>query len=139
MKSGRARGQSWLGLEGAALVRRSCFFWCAINIYALGATLFWLLTGEPAFAQGQKLSECLRNLQHNSARPLRTFCPEAPKELEDLLKSLLHHDPTRRPRLPQSVANALAPFADAGAAEAAAPADETHSREVTSGPGTPWA
>jgi len=86
------------------------------DIFALGASLFWLLTGKSAYAQGQKLSEAVHNLRHTSARLLRAYCPEAPKELEDLLKNLLHRDPTRRPLLAQSVMNALEPFADASAA-----------------------
>jgi Protein kinase domain len=88
----------------------------AADIFALGASLFWLLTGQSAFAQGEKLSETLRILQSGEARPLRMFCPEAPKELQALLKGMLHRDPKLRPLLPRTVMKALEPYADASEA-----------------------
>jgi serine/threonine protein kinase len=83
----------------------------AADIYGLGASLFWLITGEPPYAQGQKMSEALNNLQRSAPRSLRSICPDAPKELDALLKRLLDRDPTRRLPLAANVMKALEPFA----------------------------
>jgi serine/threonine protein kinase len=82
----------------------------AADIYGLGATLFWLLTGEPPYPRTQKLSQTLEFLRRNNPRPLRSLRPDAPPELEALLQSLLHRDPTCRPALPLTVSRALTAF-----------------------------
>src|SRR5207249_1545238 len=83
----------------------------AADIYGLGATLFWLLTGTPPYPPGRTMAAALRALQHKRPRPLRTFCPEAPAELEALIGRMLERDPSQRPRIPLAVMNALTPFA----------------------------
>src|SRR5262249_22583223 len=81
------------------------------DIYGLGATLFWLLTGEPPYPRGRTLADSLRLLQNTSPRRLRALMPNAPEELDALVARMLHRDPTRRPALPLTIMNALAPFA----------------------------
>ncbi len=87
------------------------------DIYGLGATMFWLLTGEPPYQRGRSLAESLRLLQNTPPRRLRTLLPSAPEELDTLLAKMLHRDPTRRPALPLTVINALLPFCNSSAAE----------------------
>jgi response regulator RpfG family c-di-GMP phosphodiesterase/serine/threonine protein kinase len=82
----------------------------AADIYGLGATLFWLLTGEPPYPSGQVMSAALRALQEEPPRRLRALRPDAPLELEALLDQLMARDPSRRPALPLAVVNALMPF-----------------------------
>src|SRR5262249_28799619 len=67
------------------------------DIYGLGATLFWLLTGEPPYPRGRTLADSLRLLQNTSPRRLRALMPNAPEELDALVARMLHRDPTRRP------------------------------------------
>lgn len=78
------------------------------DIYGLGASLFWLLTGEPPYPRSRRMSEALSALQHTPPRTLRSLRPEAPPELETLLNSMLDRDPTHRPALPLTVSRALA-------------------------------
>lgn len=81
------------------------------DVYSLGATLFWLLTGEAPFRSVCSVSEALALLQRCQPRPLRQLRPDAPRELEAVIKQLLDKDPTRRPAMPLMVQKYLAPFA----------------------------
>lgn len=80
------------------------------DIYGLGATLFWLLTGQQPFPSVRRVTEALRLIQEGKPRKLREFRPDAPAELEALIDGLLDKDPSRRPALPLTVMNALLPF-----------------------------
>jgi response regulator RpfG family c-di-GMP phosphodiesterase len=102
----------------------------AADVYGLGATLFWLLTGQPPYPVTRVIGKALRALQQEPPRRLRALLPDAPPELEALLERLLARDPARRPHMPLTVMNALAPFAAAGAAAiAVAAADSTERPE----------
>ena len=80
------------------------------DIYALGATLFWLLTGEPPYPTSRTLREGLERLQNQPPRHLRDLRPGAPPELDKLLERLLERNPTRRPAMALSVKKLLEPF-----------------------------
>jgi len=80
------------------------------DIYGLGATLFWLLTGQTPFPPSRSLVEAVRMMHEGHPRRLREFRPEAPPELEALIDRMLHRDPMCRPALPLTVMRALRPF-----------------------------
>jgi response regulator RpfG family c-di-GMP phosphodiesterase/serine/threonine protein kinase len=82
----------------------------AADIYGLGATLFWLLTGEPPYPFVSSVGAALRALQHEPPRKLRALRPEAPEALETLLSQMLERDPAQRPETPVAVMNSLTPF-----------------------------
>ena len=84
------------------------------DIYGRGATLFFLLTGEPPYPEVRSLSEALRMLQETRPRKLRQLRPDAPPEFDLLVERMLDPDPPRRPALPLTVMNALLPFANQG-------------------------
>jgi serine/threonine protein kinase len=86
----------------------------AADIYGLGATLFWLLTGEPPYPRVKQLSDALTALRQDPPRTATSLRDDVPPELEAILQSLLDRDPTRRPALPLTVARALLPFTNAG-------------------------
>jgi serine/threonine protein kinase len=79
------------------------------DIYALGATLFFLLTGRGPFDHGTAAQKLL---WHQTARPkpVREFRPEAPEGLAAVIARMLEKDPARRPQTPAEVAGALAPW-----------------------------
>jgi response regulator RpfG family c-di-GMP phosphodiesterase len=80
------------------------------DIYGLGATLFWLLTGEAPYPFTPCVSAALRALQQEEPRRLRDLRPDVPDELDQLVSRLLDRNPARRPVLPVAVAHALTPF-----------------------------
>jgi response regulator RpfG family c-di-GMP phosphodiesterase/tRNA A-37 threonylcarbamoyl transferase component Bud32 len=80
------------------------------DIYGLGATLFWLLTGEAPYPFTRNVGEALRSLQRQPPRTLRSLRPDVPVELEALVAQMLDREPARRPPLPLAVMNALTPY-----------------------------
>jgi response regulator RpfG family c-di-GMP phosphodiesterase/serine/threonine protein kinase len=81
----------------------------AADLYGLGATLFWLLAGEPPYPFNRSVGGSLRALQQEEPRRLRQLRPDAPQELDDLIARLLDRNPARRP-LPPATTHALTPF-----------------------------
>jgi putative two-component system response regulator len=81
------------------------------DVYGLGATLFWLLTGSPPYLPTRSLSEALHRLQYERPRRVRELRPEVPEALDALVDRMLEPDPAQRPGLPLTVMNALLPFA----------------------------
>jgi response regulator RpfG family c-di-GMP phosphodiesterase/tRNA A-37 threonylcarbamoyl transferase component Bud32 len=87
----------------------------AADVYGLGATLFWLLTGQPPFPQHDNVAKALAALQHDRPRRLRQFLPNAPSELDDLIDRMLSRDPAKRPATPVAIMPILARFTTPGA------------------------
>jgi serine/threonine protein kinase len=81
------------------------------DIYALGATLYWILTGKPLYPSTPSIMAALKQLQATPPPRLRTLRPDAPPELEALLARMLERDPLRRPPMALHVAKSLEPFA----------------------------
>jgi serine/threonine protein kinase len=65
------------------------------DIYALGATLYELLTLEPPF-RGQDPQELLRQIGFDEPRPLRRVNAQAPVELETIVLKALAKNPAER-------------------------------------------
>jgi response regulator RpfG family c-di-GMP phosphodiesterase len=84
----------------------------AADIYGLGATLFWLVSGQTPFPQSQNLVEVLKMLQTERPRRLREVLPNCPPELDEFVDKLLARDPADRPPLPLMVMKGLARFAN---------------------------
>ncbi len=80
------------------------------DIYGLGATLFWLLTGEGPYPYNASVAQALRTLQQQEPRRLLALRPDVPKALDDLVHQMLQRNPSRRPTSPLEVINALRPF-----------------------------
>ncbi len=79
------------------------------DIYALGCTLYCLLSGGPPF-RGSSLLELLQHHQSTVARPLHEVQQDVPAELSAVVAVMMAKKPEDRPQTPADVARALAPF-----------------------------
>ncbi|WP_430452223.1 protein kinase domain-containing protein [Rhodopirellula europaea] len=85
-----------------------------VDLYSLGATLFRFLCGRPPLSSTPNLSPLakLRLLANHSPPRADTLRPGLPKELADLIETLLASDPVDRPASASHVAELLQPFCD---------------------------
>ncbi len=79
------------------------------DIYSLGCTFYYLLTGGPPF-QGDSLYEILQAHHSMEATPLNLVPPEVPIELAAVVGKMMAKEPERRFQEPKQVAQALLPF-----------------------------
>ncbi len=79
------------------------------DIYSLGCTLYYLLTGGPPF-EGTSLYDILQAHHSMEATPLNLVRPEVPVELAALVAKMMAKEPVRRFQEPREVAQALTPF-----------------------------
>jgi len=79
------------------------------DIYGLGATLFYLLTGKVPF-EGATPTEKL--MKHITEPPpsLRKYLPNPPPQLDAIIQWMMAKRPADRPQTPAQVAGALTPF-----------------------------
>jgi serine/threonine protein kinase len=79
------------------------------DIYSLGATLYYLLTGRPPFRE-KSLYDTYQAHISREADPLNLVRPEVPAELAALVAKMMAKDPAARFPTPGKVAEALKPF-----------------------------
>ncbi len=78
------------------------------DIYSLGGTLFYLLTGRPPF-QANSLYDMYQAHISRDADPLNLVRPEVPAELAALVAKMMAKEPGKRFQTPRKVAEALTP------------------------------
>lgn len=83
------------------------------DLYGLGCTLYFLLSGTPPFPGGN-VRDKLQGHLYGTPRPLEELRPDLPPGLGDLARRMMERDPDRRFATGKDVAAALAPYADAG-------------------------
>ncbi|HUQ70012.1 MAG TPA: serine/threonine-protein kinase, partial [Planctomycetaceae bacterium] len=65
------------------------------DVYGLGATLYWLLTGEPV-AVGRDLREIFRKIQTEFPKPVLELNARVPEAVECVVWKAIQKDPPRR-------------------------------------------
>lgn len=83
----------------------------AADIYGLGATLFWMLSGQTPYSEEKSIARALRRLQCDKPRRVRAFRPDVPIELDTLIDRMLARNIPERPSQAVTVMNALSRFA----------------------------
>ena len=81
------------------------------DIYSLGATLYELLTLQPAFAATDR-QDLLRQIAFEEPRLPRGFDPSIPRELETIALKAMEKDPADRYEAAQELANDLQCYLD---------------------------
>jgi len=81
------------------------------DVYGLGGTLYFLLTGAAPYGDRRTWLEKVRAHAEAAVPAIRDRRPEVPDGLAELLARMLGKDPANRPATPGEVAVALAPFA----------------------------
>jgi serine/threonine protein kinase len=79
------------------------------DVYSLGATLYELLTLEPAVA-GEDRQEVLRRIAFEEPRPLRQIARSVPAELQTIVHKAMEKNPVDRYATAQELADDLARF-----------------------------
>jgi serine/threonine protein kinase len=81
------------------------------DIYALGGTLYFLLTGQTPFPDGSIAAKLVAH-QTREPRPVESFRPDVPPGIISVLRKMMAKDPAARFQEPIEVAEALAEWAD---------------------------
>ena len=80
------------------------------DIYSLGCSLYYLLTGQPPFAEGTIPDKLLEH-QHKEPAPLTSYRDDVPSAFSALLGRMLAKRPDDAFRTPDALTLALAPYA----------------------------
>jgi uncharacterized RDD family membrane protein YckC len=83
------------------------------DIYAAGATLYYLLTGHPPF-EGRDLLALLTQVATESPRSPHAIVPTVPRALGAIVLRCLAKDPSARPATYAALSEALRPFSSIG-------------------------
>ena len=79
------------------------------DLYSLGCSLYFLLTGKVPFPGGTTLEKLLKH-STETPTPVEKLRPDVPPQVAAIVKKLMTKDPKARYQTPASLAAALAPF-----------------------------
>jgi serine/threonine protein kinase len=105
------------------------------DIYSLGCTLYFLLTGRPPFSKGTAMQKVISHLELIPP-PVKDLREDVPAGLNEVLDRMLAKKPSDRYQSPAEVAQALAPFVGPSAPDSKQPARPSEASAVP-GPARP--
>jgi serine/threonine protein kinase len=79
------------------------------DIYSLGATFYFCLTGRTLFTEGTIAQKLIWH-QTRQPKPIRQLRPEVPEGVIAIVEKMMAKDAGQRPQTPQEVADALTPW-----------------------------
>jgi serine/threonine protein kinase len=79
------------------------------DIYSLGGTFYFMLTGQPPFADGTVAQKLLWH-QTRDPKPVRALRPDVPEQVAAVLTKMMAKDPADRYATPADLMAALAPL-----------------------------
>lgn len=83
------------------------------DIYAVGGTLFYLLTGRAPFVGDA--AQVIAGIAAEQAPNIKSIAPHVPEKLASLVANMLEKDPARRPSSLKEIRESLLPFSSLGA------------------------
>ena len=98
------------------------------DVYSLGCTLYYLLTGRPPF-EGGSIFAVIDAHRSQQARSLNLVRPDVPVELAAVVAKMMAKEPGKRYQTPADVIRELRPFAT-GTAKPAAPSESVASSQA---------
>jgi serine/threonine protein kinase len=79
------------------------------DIYSLGATVYFCLTGQPPFNEGTVAQKLIWH-QTRQPKPVRSYRADVPEGLAQIIDRMMTKDRARRFQTPAQVVDALAPW-----------------------------
>ncbi|QJW98974.1 serine/threonine protein kinase [Frigoriglobus tundricola] len=79
------------------------------DIYSLGATFYYLLTGSPPFPEGSVAQKLIWH-QNRPPRPLKSLRPELPDDLIAIVDRMMAKEPAQRFATPSELMAVLSPW-----------------------------
>ena len=80
------------------------------DLYSLGCTFYYLLTGEVPFPGGNTVDKLIRH-NREMARPIEELRPDLPVKIADIVRKLMAKHANDRYQTPDELMDALAPHA----------------------------
>ncbi len=78
------------------------------EIYSLGCTAYWALTGKYAFQGKSAMATVMMHVNTTPSRPSSCGVQPVPSELDDVVMACLEKDPNDRPQTADALAEMLA-------------------------------